>query len=260
MNLWDSVHRGLDKASKEAARIARTQKLRSTIDGLGRQINSQHDTLINMVMNLFISGNLQQHELLPICQEIVNLQQQLNQTQNELYQVQQGQAASGSPDLHNMPPQSEIPVPPTAAATPGSAYAEATPPPDYQSYSTATPPPPPGVEPSTISSLDTVIQPPPPPPGIVTRRCQACQTEVALDITYCPRCGSFIQISGSEQLPTMRSSAIDESATVRAEPTTPPIPGSAADAQGTVRAEPSTTPPAKEQQSDQQIVKEGEGA
>ena len=41
MPLWDSVQRSLEKASQEAARIAKTQRLRSTIDGLTRQVNTQ---------------------------------------------------------------------------------------------------------------------------------------------------------------------------------------------------------------------------
>src|SRR5436189_6159964 len=84
MPLWDSVQRGLEKASQEAARIARTQRLRSTIDGLARQLNMQHNAIFNKTMDLFVTGQLTQSELLPLCQEMINLQQQMNQAQNEL--------------------------------------------------------------------------------------------------------------------------------------------------------------------------------
>ena len=88
MPLWDSVQRSLEKASQEAARIARTQRLRSIIDGLSRQINTQNNAIVNKAMDLFVSGQLTQSELLPLCQEMMNLHQQLNQAQNELKQLQ----------------------------------------------------------------------------------------------------------------------------------------------------------------------------
>src|SRR6266480_6657365 len=88
MPLWDSVQRGLEKASQEAARIARTQRLRSNIDGLSRQMYAQNNAIFNKTMELFVSGQLTQSELLPLCQEMINLQQQLNQAQNELKQLQ----------------------------------------------------------------------------------------------------------------------------------------------------------------------------
>ncbi|MDQ6662118.1 MAG: hypothetical protein M3Z24_14280, partial [Chloroflexota bacterium] len=81
MPLWDSVHRGLEKASQEASRIARTQRLRSNIDTFARQITTQQSNLLSKTMELFTSGQLTQNELTPLCQELVNLQQQLNQAQ-----------------------------------------------------------------------------------------------------------------------------------------------------------------------------------
>ncbi|MBO0796116.1 MAG: zinc ribbon domain-containing protein [Ktedonobacteraceae bacterium] len=267
MNFWESVNRGLDKASREAARIARTQKLRSTIDGLNRQITTQRDILVNRAMDLFISGGLQQSELLLICQEITNLQQQLNQTQNELRQLQQGQGAAGtSPNVYSISPQGELPatpIPPTIPPTPAQGEGMATLP-DYQSYPSSimpppppgvevagsspstlpAPPPPPGVDPSTISSLDTNILQPPPPPSAIPRLCPACQAEIVPNTAYCHRCGAFIQAGNAAHLPTARSrnevdsiehlptvhdnnpnndnSPIDERGTIRAEPTTPP--------------------------------------
>src|SRR5438128_4929356 len=99
MPLWDSVQRGLEKASQEAARIAKTQRLRSTIDGLTRQMNTQHSAIFNKTMELFLAGQLTQGELLPLCQEMVNLQQQLNQAQNELKQLQASQSQPTGPNM-----------------------------------------------------------------------------------------------------------------------------------------------------------------
>ena len=84
MPLWDSVQRSLEKASQEAARMAKTQRLRYTIDGLSRQISTQSNNIVNKTMDLFTAGELTQSELLPLCQEITNLQQQLNQAQNSI--------------------------------------------------------------------------------------------------------------------------------------------------------------------------------
>src|ERR1700676_408792 len=107
MPLWDSVQRSLEKASQEAARIARTQRLRSIIDALSRQINTQNNAIVNKAMDLFVSGQLTQSELLPICQEMMNLHQQLNQAQIELKQLQvqanQSQSSQGAPA--SLPPQ-----------------------------------------------------------------------------------------------------------------------------------------------------------
>jgi chromosome segregation ATPase len=88
MNIWDSVQRGLEKATQEATRIARTQRLRSTIDGLTRQIHSQEEDLLARTMEVFAAGHLIQGELLPICQELTRLQQQLEQNRQELAQLQ----------------------------------------------------------------------------------------------------------------------------------------------------------------------------
>ena len=97
MPLWDSVQRSLEKASQEAARMAKTQRLRYTIDGLSRQISTQSNNIVNKTMDLFSAGELTQSELLPLCQEITNLQQQLNLAQNELKQIQATQPQTTGP-------------------------------------------------------------------------------------------------------------------------------------------------------------------
>src|SRR5437868_13388927 len=127
MNLWDSVHRGLEKASQEAARIAKIQRLRGNIDHFSRQIHIQHDILLRKVMELFNSGQLTQSELIPLCQELMSLQQQLHVFHNELKHLQ----SLGAPAVQ--PAQPAAPIAP--------------PPPEYQAYNDTTvpvpaPPPP----------------------------------------------------------------------------------------------------------------------
>ncbi len=151
MNIWDSVHRSLEKASQEAARIAKTQRLRFTIDALSRQINTHNSTLVSKVMELFTAGQLTQSELLPLCQELNNLQQQVEQANNELRLLQ------------NQGPQSTPANPYTGPGeTAPTMYAPPPPPSDYQQYEHNTiaapppPPPPPGGEPLTTSAIETV--------------------------------------------------------------------------------------------------------
>src|SRR5947209_4421087 len=126
MNLWDSVHRGLEKASQEAARIAKIQRLRGNIDNLSRQIHTHHDNLLRKVLDLFSAGQLTQSELIPLCQELASLQQQLHMFQQELKQLQN----LGTPSVQ--PAQPAAPIAPH--------------PPEYHAYSESTvpvqPPPP----------------------------------------------------------------------------------------------------------------------
>jgi hypothetical protein len=223
MNLWDSIHRGLDKASQEAARLAKVQRLRSIIDGLTRHINTQHTMLINKTMELYTSGQLTQSELLPICQAIIELQQQMQQAQNEL-RLLQGNAPTPPP-----PPQLQGPgtatQPGPTILYPVSGETVATglyaPPTDYQPYvdagPTTAPPPPPGVETFAASEMGTVIAPPPPPgmpaaqppaPDLTglnaPRHCPACQVELNPSYAFCHNCGTPVQ-HNLAQMPTMRA-------------------------------------------------------
>jgi hypothetical protein len=215
MNIWDSVHRGLEKASQEAARIAKIQKLRSTIDGVSRQINTQHGTLITTTMDLFAAGKLTQPELLSLCQELTRLHQQLTQAQNELRLAQsqvQGAAPSGTPD--QLPPGAPYArggeYPPTVYAPP---YIDSTLP-------IPAPPPPPDTEPATVSSLETVSVVSAPTGDALL--CSICHAELVTGNAYCHNCGSPV---GAPMWypPTTRGDASEnsEGATLL-DPATPP--------------------------------------
>nr|HET6905001.1 zinc-ribbon domain-containing protein [Ktedonobacteraceae bacterium] len=233
MPLWDSVQRSLEKASQEAARIARTQRLRSTIDGLSRQINTQNNAIINKAMDLFVSGQLTQSELLPLCQEMMNLHQQLNQAQNELKQLQ-AQANQSQSSQAPLPPQSmpnpNQPLPPvttepgqvpyTTASTESGQHALYAPPPEYQSYMDSTtsntvPPPPPGMEPLTVSAIETMrinmgpsLSPAPSQTG--SRLCTVCHTEIQPNMSFCHNCGAPVQEGDSLHSPTMRAGSFEQ--------------------------------------------------
>src|SRR5581483_3419781 len=226
--------RSLEKASQEAARIARTQRLRSTIDGLSRQINTQNNAIINKAMDLFVSGQLTQSELLPLCQEMMNLHQQLNQAQNELKQLQ-AQANQSQSSQAPLPPQSMAnpnqPLPPvttepgqvpytTASTESGQNALYAPPPPEYQSYMDSTtsntlPPPPPGMQPLTVSAIETMrINMGPSfssaPSQTDSRLCTVCHTEIQPNMSFCHNCGAPVQEGDSLHSPTMRAGSFEQ--------------------------------------------------
>ena len=163
MNIWDSVHRGLEKASHEAARIARVQRLRTTIDTLNRQVYTQQGTLLARTMEAFHEGRLIQSELLPLCQELATLQQQLEQAQNELKQPQNQGPMTASPSSAPTTPITAFVSDPLATTQPEPMYQmyadqAPPPPPPYQPYATPTipvPPPPPSLEPVDLGSMET---------------------------------------------------------------------------------------------------------
>src|SRR6266699_1153111 len=228
MPLWDSVHRGLEKASQEAARIARTQRLRSTIDGLTRQANTQSTNLIDKALELFTTGQLMQSELLPICQELVSLRQQINDAQIELRQIQASQppAAATAGQVEGpvtYPPTMPMSIPYTPAESSGD-----LPPTIYA-------PPPPDIGPLTISSMETMMMSPdtagspatPAVPQPVSQTCPACRTEIQPGHAFCSNCGTPVQNSDAPYLPTMRASAAEpayagDQETVRAGTAEPP--------------------------------------
>jgi hypothetical protein len=217
MPLWDSVQRSLEKASQEAARIAKTQRLRSTIDGLSRQVNTQRATIFNRTMDLFIAGQLTQSELLSLCQEMVQFQQHLNQAQLELKQLQSSQA-QGQPNQYA--PTTEVgsgpapmPYPPTAEDQLQTGYAP--PLPEYQSYLDSTQegamaPPPPGVEPLTVSAMETVMMTPAnAAPAANKQFCRVCHAELPPNIAFCHSCGAPVQNAYSSHSPTIRAGNIE---------------------------------------------------
>lgn len=261
-NLWDSVHRGLDKASKEAGRIARIQKLRSQTDGLSRQLQQQNNILLERTMSLFHRGQLHlaQSELTPLCQGIMDLQLQIEQLQNEL-KLQQSQAPqqAGPATLPPQQAQPQLPTtgpyppnspPPYQPASDVTATIFAPPPPSYggtyvdPTLQANVPPPPPQQGAPTISGIETAMMdqltPPAPPsytPHPNTQRCSNCNAEAIPGNAYCHNCGSPLQTDQSAHLPTMRagiteSSIVAERETVRASEPDKPL-----TEQETVRAE-----------------------
>src|SRR5713101_991832 len=230
MPLWDSVHRGLEKASQEAARIARTQRLRSTIDGLTRQANTQSTNLIDKALELFTTGQLMQSELLPICQELVSLRQQINDAQIELKQIQATQppAAATAGQVEGpvtYPPTMPMSIPYTPAESSGD-----LPPTIFA--------PPPDIGPLTISSMETVMMgagtagspATPAMPQSASQTCPACQTAIQPGHAFCSNCGTPVQNSDALQLHTMRASAAEpayagDQGTVRAGTTESPYVG-----------------------------------
>lgn len=216
MPLWDSVHRSLEKASHEAARLAKVQRLRSTSDGLVRQIQTLNETMLHTTMNLFVTGQLTQPELVLLCQELVHLQQQLNQAQTELKQLQANapqSASSPEGGLASLPPGSTEGAPYTSTKQENMETILAPPPPDYQAY---------------LESTEAVDVPPPPPDLALAGknimqanegnassmlRCPVCHSEIERQHAFCQQCGSPIQSNYPVPQATVRASRIDTAGT-----------------------------------------------
>ncbi|GHO83082.1 zinc ribbon domain-containing protein [Dictyobacter formicarum] len=247
MNLWDSVHRSLEKASNSAGRIAKIQRTRLQIEKLGRQITAQEQDILKKVMELYTAGLLTQPELLTPCQDLFNSHQQLSQAQHELQALQsQGPpvAPTGTPGT-------------THTSQPGEGdAARYTPPPPYspaigETTPPVIPPPPPGMGPLTIHSQETMIvegeaaqvvpntdkidpaaaqiRPEMAPAQAQQLQCPGCGTAIQADDLYCPTCGRALHPHVAEQLPTARVTSsspaypglhpdqIEDKATVRSE-------------------------------------------
>ncbi len=225
MNLWDSVHRGLEKASNEAGRIARAQRARVAIDKLGRQISEQEAGLLNTTMQLFGANMLTQPELLPLCQDIIQLRQQLNQLQQELQQLQ---AQNPQASMNKSVPPTPSTLPPTQFASGPSYSTESENPystvdngsfqtvlPSSSYYSSEpipAPPPPPEVQ-GTMESAPGIQPPPPPPSGSLAptfqgnRTCPQCGTFLQANNAFCQNCGAFLQNMATSQS-TMKAESL----------------------------------------------------
>jgi hypothetical protein len=217
MPLWDSVHRGLEKASHEAARLARVQRLRSSSETLVRQVQALNETMLHKTMELFVAGQLAQPELALLCQELIHLQQQLNQAQTELKQLQT-----------NAPQPSATPEGNFASLPPGSTEGASYPQANQESMATMLAPPPPEYQ-SYLESTEAVDVPPPPPiiaageaniiqargenaPSSIPR-CPVCHSEIEPQHAFCQQCGSPIQNNYPVQQATVRASRIDSAGT-----------------------------------------------
>src|SRR5712692_1604475 len=151
MSILESVQHGLEKVSQEASYLAKIQHLHAVINDLTFKCGMDHQALANKAMELYAGGHLSQNELLPLCQELANFQQQIEQVKAELKQLQEN-----PPTSHAEQPAGPGPLSPTYPAYPGAPVPPAgyfpypgTPgaplPPGYAGY-TATPgaPVPPG--------------------------------------------------------------------------------------------------------------------
>ncbi|GCE13477.1 hypothetical protein [Tengunoibacter tsumagoiensis] len=168
MNIWDSVQRGLEKASNEAARIAKGQRLRASLEKFSRQITAQEQQLLATSMDLLSRGTLIQPELIPLCQELLSLHQQVQQAQLELQQLSQNTPStpaaaptSAPPSTPTLPTVQES-IPPTLLAQ-SSSTPYGTEPFQLSGPAIPPPPPPPYQQPDIYAQSSGTI--PPPPPG-----------------------------------------------------------------------------------------------
>jgi hypothetical protein len=182
------VQRGLEKATQEATRIAKAQRLRANLDGLTKQIEAQQGAITTKAMELFRNGQLTQSELLVLCQELNNAQQQFMKIQHELKQMQQNQNNSGATTV---------------------AYTQPTFQPYDVSQPSLIPPPPPGVEPLSGGSNETVrAEMATPSERSELKHCTSCLAVLIPGNAFCHNCGTPVRAEG-EYVPTARSSSDD---------------------------------------------------
>ena len=247
MNIWDSVHRSLEKASHEAGRIARIQRTRSQIDRLGRQITDQERELVAKVMDLYSTGMLSQNELQTPCQELFQAHQQLTQAQQELqtlhnqnptptppnigspYPVQTSGAEIESTQYAPPPPYEQPYMSPTIPVTPSLSHETQPVTVQENQFATLLPPPPPGIDSLTIQAPEAIIDTMDAPhsqnepadiyhtddstrrdeiaTSLLPQRCPSCGSPAESENLYCHNCGNALQQSMVDHLPTVRGTS-----------------------------------------------------
>ena len=115
MGILESVQHGLEKVSQEASYLAKIQHLHAVINDLTYRCGMDHQAVANKAMELYAGGHLTQNELLPLCQELANFQQQIEQVKAELKQLQENPPASNMQE-----PGAPGPLPPGYQAYPGT--------------------------------------------------------------------------------------------------------------------------------------------
>jgi DNA repair ATPase RecN len=97
MSFLESVQHGIEKASQEAARLAKIQHLHGIVNDLTNKTNQDNQNMIAKAMELFQGGHLTQAELLPFCQQIVTYQQQIAEVQAEIQKIHEEAHAPATP-------------------------------------------------------------------------------------------------------------------------------------------------------------------
>jgi len=211
MNIWDSVQRGLEKASQEAARIAKAQRLRSTLDNTAQQINTQQGLVITKAMEFYLAGKLPPGDLFAACQELHTMHQRLNQLQSELNQIQSQQNASSNSNTagNQARNQGAVPPAPDAQATqyiPQDNQPSYAPPPFDSAIPPLFPPPPPGMEANSgqVGQSTESIGMVAPPPLVERNHCPTCHVALIPGNAFCHNCGTPVAFTANAQQPTVR--------------------------------------------------------
>lgn len=89
MSFLESVQHGIERASREAARLAKIEHLHSIAHDLTSKMNQESQNLLNKALELFQGGHLKQNELQPFCQEITTYQQQIAEVHAEIQKIQE---------------------------------------------------------------------------------------------------------------------------------------------------------------------------
>lgn len=161
MGFLESIQHGLEKASKEAARITKIHHLQNVVNDLSFKSAQEGQHLIARALELHRSGQLPQAELAEICEQITTYQQQINEVQAEIQKLHDEQeeppAPPEAPGYAAYPP-----APPVQGYAPVNVpqpYPPYSPPPaNYPPYQAAQPPYP-GYAPQVPPSSEVPTKP-----------------------------------------------------------------------------------------------------
>lgn len=219
MSFLESIQHGLEKASKEAARITKIQHLHSVATDLNFKASQESQNLAGKTMETYRNGLLTQGELVAICQQIATYQDQLREIQEEIQKLQ----TSGEEEQQEVSPEANYPPPPPQNYAPGTV------PPAYPPYPASPAGYPAYAAPVTTPGGYPPYQTPPTAP----------QTG------YSPYPGSYVQpvYPPSNEPPTKPGAPVQE-ATVDEPPTSPGAP-----VQEATAGEPPTKPGAPVQET-----------
>lgn len=114
MSFLESVQHGIEKASQEAARLAKIQHLHSIINDLTKKIDQDNQEILAKVMELFQGEHLTQSELVPFCQQITTYQQQITEVQAEIQKIHD-EAHAPAPESAPATPAPAVTAPPASS-------------------------------------------------------------------------------------------------------------------------------------------------
>jgi len=97
MGIFDRLREGVDKASFEANKIMRINKVQGRINDLNRQVEQQMVRIGEHLFERYQEGQVSDEELTGFCRQIEELQQRIEEHNAELDRIRQEKPPDASP-------------------------------------------------------------------------------------------------------------------------------------------------------------------